>query len=83
MTKDPEQNLDTATIKRGMDAYNDAVREVAKEQGAILIDTANAVPKDLVHFIDDVHLTSKGNEDEAKAILDAILDAEGRLPHAK
>jgi lysophospholipase L1-like esterase len=81
VTKDPEQNLETPIIKMGMDAYNQAVRDVAKEQGVILIDAAEAVPRDLAHFVDDVHLTSKGNEDEAKAVLGAILGADGKLPH--
>ncbi|MEZ0227043.1 MAG: SGNH/GDSL hydrolase family protein [Planctomycetota bacterium] len=74
------QNLDTPTLKYAMDAFNEAIRQVCREEGAILIDAAAEVPRDLQHFVDDVHLTSKGNEAVASSVLRAILGAKNELP---
>lgn len=77
------QNLETATLKYALDAYNEAVRQVCREDGVLLIDAAKEVPRDLEHFVDDVHLTSKGNEACASSILKAILGESGQLPRAR
>ena len=77
------QNLPTATIKLALDAYDEATREVCREEGALLIDAARKVPRDLTCFVDDVHLTSKGNEAVAASVLEAIVDAKGSLPRPR
>jgi hypothetical protein len=74
------QNLDTPTLKYAMDAYNDAIRQVCRDEGAVLIDAAADVPRDLAHFVDDAHLTSKGNEAVASSVLEAILGEKNELP---
>src|SRR5581483_2685342 len=71
--------LAVGTLKRGLDAYNGAVRRVAKEDGCLLVDLAREVPGELECFFDDVHLTAKGNSVVAECIVRAIL-ADGSLP---
>jgi lysophospholipase L1-like esterase len=73
------QNLETKDLARGLEAYNEAVREVGRERGCLLVDLEREIPKDLDHFIDDVHLTSRGNEAVAAAVLRVVL-ASGTLP---
>jgi lysophospholipase L1-like esterase len=50
----------SASLRTAMDAYNAVVRRVAADLGAPLIDLDGAVPRDLRHFIDDVHYTPTG-----------------------
>ncbi len=69
-------NLDPRFLLEGTRAYNDAIRKVARERGALLVDLDAAVPKDLEHFFDDVHLTRKGNAAVARAILAALEEAK-------
>jgi lysophospholipase L1-like esterase len=68
-------NLDPRFLLEGTRAYNDAIRRVAGERGALLVDLDPVVPKDLEHFFDDVHLTRKGNAAVARAILAALDEA--------
>ncbi|HZU97117.1 MAG TPA: SGNH/GDSL hydrolase family protein [Planctomycetota bacterium] len=75
-------NLTTAAARRGADAYNEIVRSVARERGALLVDLDAAVPHDLVNLVDDVHLSVAGNERAARAIVDGLL-ASGALPRPR
>jgi lysophospholipase L1-like esterase len=72
-------NLRPATELAALERYNDATREDAAKEGALLADTARDVPRDLEHFSDDVHLTRAGNEAIADSVLRVIL-ATGSLP---
>ena len=74
-----EVNLDTPTLLQGIQAVNQAIRAHAEGRGHLLVDLDAAVPKDLEHFYDDCHFTSRGNEVAAGAIVDALV-AGGRLP---
>ena len=71
---------------------NAIIENVAEEQGAILVNGYNAVPHDLVHIRDNVHLFDRGSDVLASKIADTLLDdgrflevadrvrAESRLP---
>jgi hypothetical protein len=72
-------NLTNATARRGVDAYNEVIREVAKEKGTLLVDLDRKVPHDLVHLLDDCHFTVKGNAKAAELIVDELLK-DGKLP---
>jgi lysophospholipase L1-like esterase len=72
-------HLDPATCARLMAKYNDATRDVATSRGAILVDLAAIVPKDLEHLYDDAHMTARGNDAVAAAIVAAIAK-DGTLP---
>jgi hypothetical protein len=69
-------HLDPKTCVGLMDAYNDAIRRVAREHKLACVDLAGAVPKDLEHFYDDAHLTAKGN----RKIADTVLQTVWPLP---
>lgn len=47
-------------LRAAMDAYNGVVRRVAAELGVTLVDLDAGVPRDLQHFIDDVHYSPAG-----------------------
>ena len=72
-------HLDPATLAELISHYNDSIREAGATHHAHTIDLAARVPKDLQHFIDDAHLTPKGNEVVADSVLDAIWK-DGALP---
>lgn len=74
-------NLAPADLKKGLDAYNEAVRRVAAGDRCRLVDLAREVPPNLEHFLDDVHFTAKGNAAVADSVLRAILEG-GSLPAA-
>lgn len=74
-----EINLDNVTLLKGMQLYNAATTEHAKERGHLLIDLESAVPKDLDHFYDDAHYTAKGCAVIADEIVKALLK-DGKLP---
>ncbi len=62
----------------GMRQFNDAVRELAKEEAIPFCDLEAGVPKDLRHFIDEVHPTGEGLRRTAE-LLDECLAREGLL----
>lgn len=66
-----------SAMTRGMEAYNTAARESAAKAGIPFIDFAEAVPKTMEYFRDDVHLTRKGNAILAERAADAIV--QGRF----
>jgi lysophospholipase L1-like esterase len=72
-------HLDPATLADLIADYNQAIREEAAAHRCGLVDAAARTPKDLDHFIDDSHLTSKGNEVVAQLVIDA-LTKDGALP---
>lgn len=55
--------------------YNQAIREVAEEQGAILADVAAVMPKTPEYHYDYCHLTDKGTALQAEVVHQAILAA--------
>ncbi len=63
-------------ILKGMEAYNHAIRSVAQETGAILIDDENAIPGDDRHFNDSVHFNDTGAEIMAQRVVDALEKSE-------
>jgi hypothetical protein len=69
-------NLTTATARRSIDQYNRGLRELAREDGLLLIDLAQRIPRNLEHYVDDVHLTAKGHEAAAAAILESVIGSE-------
>lgn len=71
-------NLRPETELWALEVFNDVTRRNAKAFGALLIDGAKIVPKDLDHYLDDVHLTTKGNQVIADAILEAIAPVISR-----
>ncbi|MBL8221828.1 MAG: tetratricopeptide repeat protein, partial [Bryobacterales bacterium] len=54
------RDLDELKI-RATSTMNRIIAEVAKEQGAVLVDAATAIPPDARHFFEHVHLTPAGN----------------------
>lgn len=55
----PKHRWSFGTALRGMQAYNDMVRNIAKERDAFLIDLEKEVPKSFEYFWDDVHYCDK------------------------
>jgi lysophospholipase L1-like esterase len=58
-TYGPAKKWSYGTAARGMKAYNDCTRNLAKARGAALLDLAQAVPQTLEYFWDDVHYSEK------------------------
>jgi hypothetical protein len=63
----PEQATHTLVKLSGM------MRDLAAEKNAIFVDGYSAVPHDLDHIRDNVHLYDAGSERLAQAIADSIL----------
>lgn len=59
----------------GFDAYNRAIRDVARETGAILIDGEDAIPGDDEHFNDSVHFKDPGSVLMARRVTVALTSA--------
>jgi lysophospholipase L1-like esterase len=55
----PTKKWSYGTAARGMAAYNERTRKIAKTRGAALIDLAQVVPQTLEYFWDDVHYSEK------------------------
>jgi len=58
-----------------MRAYNAAAAGLAARHGVLLCDAAAAVPRDLEHFVDDVHHTERTTALIAGMLADAIVSA--------
>ena len=52
----------------GYARYNQIVREVAAETGALLIEGENEIPGDPAHFTDAVHFTDAGSKVMAERV---------------
>lgn len=61
------------SMRHGMQQFNVVAEAVATDQGAAYLDVASSVPKDLIHFSDDVHLSGAGNAVVAQAVADELL----------
>lgn len=55
----PDKMWSPATAVRGMDLYNESIREIAKERNIPLIDLEKEIPKSLEFFYDEVHYRDK------------------------
>jgi lysophospholipase L1-like esterase len=71
---------DQAPFRAGLDEHNALLRELAREEGFLLVDLdelARQQPDGLQgHFLDLVHMTPEGNRFKAEAIAQALLAAE-------
>jgi lysophospholipase L1-like esterase len=56
--------------------YNEIIREVARETGALLIESAYNIPGDAEHFTDAVHFTAKGGQVLAEIVAKALSESE-------
>lgn len=61
------------------DAFNEAVRTVAREHSVVLVDMAAVIPTEGEYFRDTVHLTARGHALAAEALAEAIAP---RLDHS-
>jgi lysophospholipase L1-like esterase len=53
--------------------YNEIIRQVARESGAVLIDGENSIPGDSRHFVDSVHFTDLGSAAMAERVTAALI----------
>jgi lysophospholipase L1-like esterase len=53
--------------------YNQVLREVAAQTGALLIDGENEIPGDPAHFTDSVHFTDAGSAEMARRVSKALI----------
>lgn len=60
----------------GYEAYNRAIRQVARDTGALLVDGELDIPGDGVHFTDSVHFTDAGSVAMARRVSDALLASD-------
>ena len=65
--------MSVAGLLDGWDAYNRAIREAAKETGAILIEGENDIPGDDAHFADSVHFLDPGAIRMADRVAGALI----------
>lgn len=63
-----------ATMKRGMEAFNDVTRRVANELRCGFVDLDFIVPKTSDHFANDVHYTALSNRLIGEALADFLID---------
>lgn len=62
-------------LEREMKLFDDMQRRVARASGVSFVDLESAVPKDLVHFFDDCHLTDRGSVAVAEAAAESAAFA--------
>lgn len=73
---------DTASMIRGMDAFNAASARVAAEASVPFVDLEARVPKTREHFVDDFHYTEAGNRIIAQAFFETVVSS-GLLDDAR
>lgn len=64
--------MTSESLLRSFTRYNEVIRQVARETGAILIEGENTIPGDPRHFADSVHFTDHGSERQADRILTGL-----------
>ena len=60
-------------VIESVERYNQIVREVARETGALLIEGENDIPGDPLHFTDTVHFTDAGSKAMAERVARALM----------
>ncbi len=68
------EHPDYESLAEGLRRFNRTVLEVGAETGTPVVDLEAAVPKDFDHFRDDVHVTAKTTEIEAR-LLEPVVRA--------
>jgi lysophospholipase L1-like esterase len=67
--------MTTDGMIRGFEEYNRVIRDVATRQGTVLVEGADAVPADAVHYTDSVHFTDAGSRALAARVSETLLSA--------
>ena len=65
--------LSVTGLLDGLDAYNQAIKDIAASTGVELIEGATGIPGDPNHFVDSVHFSETGSRAMAALVLDALL----------
>jgi lysophospholipase L1-like esterase len=73
----PFMSLDA--LIAGYARYNDHIRAVVREKGALLIDGEDLIPGDAVHFADSVHFTDAGSRAMGERIANGLAADTGFL----
>jgi hypothetical protein len=66
----PNMGLDALLF--GYGRYNDIIRTVARDRGALLIEGENDIPGDPAHFVDTVHFNDAGSRKMAERVFNAL-----------
>lgn len=61
------------SVLDGFEAWNRVVRQVALDQGCILVEGELGIPGDRAHFADSVHFTDEGCRLQAQRVLEVLL----------
>lgn len=62
--------MSVEAVIAGFESYNDAIREAARDTGALLIEGENEIPADAAHFTDSVHFSDAG----CRAMRDRVVE---------
>jgi lysophospholipase L1-like esterase len=65
-------NMGLNDLLFGYARYNDIIRTVARERGALLIEGENDIPGDPIHFVDTVHFTDAGSRKMAERVFNSL-----------
>jgi lysophospholipase L1-like esterase len=68
----PNMSLDSLLF--GYAKYNDIIRTVAGDRGALLIEGENEIPGDAAHFVDTVHFNDAGSRKMAERVSAALAN---------
>ncbi len=60
---------------RYFSAFNDVIRKVAVQTGALLVGNEHSIPGTAEYFKDSVHFTDKGSRDMAQRVANALIKA--------
>jgi len=63
-------------IREGFQGYNDVMRSIAAEEGALLVGDEDSIPADAVHYKDSVHFIDAGSILMAKRVARSLLNSK-------
>jgi hypothetical protein len=62
-------------LLEGYASYNEVVRQVAQESGALLVSDENSIPGDGRHFADSVHFSDEGSLAMAQRVARGLVES--------
>ena len=68
--------MSTDSLIEAYAAYNDQVRQVAEDSGALLVSEENFILPDGDEFVDSIHFTDKGSSAMANRVIRALLTSD-------
>jgi len=62
-------------VIESFESFNDIIRKVARETGALMVENENSIPGTKQYFADSIHFTDEGSRLQAERVSRALMNS--------